>query len=107
MVSFLVIEAESPEKVDELSFDLPIMQEIGDQIQIEVIPIIPYHAFANFLYGSVGQEKTAKAIDFQVDPAREGIFYWLVFNVEYVGLWHRSCILFVRFILSQNVTLCY
>ena len=82
---FSVIEADNPEKVDELSFELPIMKEIGDQVHIEVTPVIPYHSFANFLYGSVGEGKSAKACDASIDPAKEGIFYWLVFNVEYAG----------------------
>lgn len=81
-----VIEAESPEKVDELSFDLPIMQEIGDQVQIEVTPIMPYNAFANFVFEKVGQEKSTKDNDAQVDASKDGIFYWLVFNVEYIGM---------------------
>ena len=81
----LVIEADSPEKVDKLSFELPIMKEMGDQVQIEVTPIMPYHAFANFLYGSVGEEKAAKTHDASIDPTKEGIFYWLIFNVEYAG----------------------
>ena len=82
---FLVIEADSPEKIDELSFELPIMKEMGDQVHIEVTPVIPYHAFANFLYESVGEGKSAKASDGSVDPTKEGLFYWLVFNVEYIG----------------------
>ncbi|XP_065051448.1 uncharacterized protein LOC135681086 [Rhopilema esculentum] len=82
----VVIESESPEKVDQLSFDLPIMKEIGNQVKIEVTPIIPYYSFANFLFENFGEEKSAKASDTGVDVAKEGIFYWLVFNIEYAGM---------------------
>ena len=82
---FSVIEADNAEKIDELSFELPIMKEIGDQVHIEVTPVIPYHSFANFLFESVGEEKSAKACEASVDPAKEGIFYWLFINVEYAG----------------------
>jgi len=81
-----VIEADSPEAVDELSFELPIMKEMGNQVQIEVTPIIPYHTFASYLYKSVGEEQSATSNDVSVDPTKEGIFYWLVFHVEYAGM---------------------
>ena len=81
-----MIESESPEKVDQLSFDLPIMKEIGNQVKIEVTPIIPYYSFANFLFENFGEEKSARASDTGVDVAKEGIFYWLVFNIEYAGV---------------------
>ena len=80
-----MIEADSPETVDELSFELPIMKEMGNQVQIEVTPVIPYHTFANYLYKSVGEEQSSNSSDVSVDPTKEGIFYWLVFNVEYAG----------------------
>eukprot|EP00112_Aurelia_sp_Birch-Aquarium-sp1_P023991 Seg738.2 transcript_id=Seg738.2/GoldUCD/mRNA.D3Y31 product="hypothetical protein" protein_id=Seg738.2/GoldUCD/D3Y31 len=83
---FVVVEAESPEQIDQLSFSLPIMKEMGDQVQIEVTPLIPYHSFANFLLQSTGEEQNAKSSDVAVNTAKDGIFYWLIFHIEYAGM---------------------
>lgn len=61
------------------------MKEMGDQVQIEVTPLIPYHSFANFLLQSTGEEQNAKSSDVAVNTAKDGIFYWLIFHIEYAG----------------------
>ena len=43
-----------PDKLDQLSFDLPIMQEMGDTVDLEVSPLQPYAAFAADLRGLAG-----------------------------------------------------
>ena len=43
-----------PDKLDQLSFDLPIMQEMGGTVDLEVSPLQPYAAFAADLRGLAG-----------------------------------------------------
>ena len=89
-----VVDVESPEKMDQLSFDLPIMREMGNQVQIEVTPIIQYQNFANFLNEKLGNEHELLPSDAAIDTTKEGIFYWLVLHVEYPGNYipYTSCV---------------
>ena len=43
-----------PDKMDQVSFDLPIMQEMGGTVDIEVSPLQPYAAFAADLRSLAG-----------------------------------------------------
>ena len=43
-----------PDKLDQLSLDLPIMQEMGGTVDLDVSPLQPYAAFAADLRGLAG-----------------------------------------------------
>ena len=37
---------DNPDDIDRMSFNLPIVKETGDQVQLEVTLLRPYEAFA-------------------------------------------------------------
>ncbi|MDH5231384.1 MAG: muconolactone Delta-isomerase family protein [Gammaproteobacteria bacterium] len=42
-----VVNVDSPDTLDQISFDLPIMREMGQHVQIAVTPLRRYEDFAN------------------------------------------------------------
>ena len=42
---FILLCVESPYEVDRISFDLPMMKQMGDSIHMEVKSVRPYEAF--------------------------------------------------------------
>jgi muconolactone D-isomerase len=41
-----IVNVDSPDILDQILFDLPIMKEIGQHIQVKVTPLRPYEDFA-------------------------------------------------------------
>ena len=85
-----------PDKMDQVSFDLPIMQEMGGTVDIEVSPLQPYAAFAADLRSLAGLGP--------LDPpspaaggwgSGEGELFWVdcelsqegLSQAEFLGLW--------------------
>ena len=66
-----------------VSFNLPMMKLMGDQVHLEMTPLRPYEGFANDVSKLLG----ANSPDYQdLDPVpKAGLFYWLTFTIEYDG----------------------
>ena len=43
------MRVENPDDIGRMSFNLPIVKEMGDQVQLEVTPLRAYEAFATEL----------------------------------------------------------
>ena len=43
------MRVDNPDDIDRMSFNLPIVKEMGDQVQLEVTPLRAYEAFATEL----------------------------------------------------------
>jgi muconolactone delta-isomerase len=41
-----IVDAASPDQLDQILLDLPIMQKMGQHVQVEVIALRPYESFA-------------------------------------------------------------
>ncbi len=82
----LVAEVESPEQMDAIAFGLPLMKEIGNQVQVDVTPVTEYHNFANFLETATGEKVSPPAGQVPIDSTKEGIFYWLTIQIGYSGI---------------------
>ena len=75
------MRVDNPDDIDRMSFNLPIVKEMGDQVQLEVTPLRAYEAFATEL----NQKVTGEDDTFEEMPtvSKEGLFYWLTFTIEY------------------------
>ena len=80
----LVMRADSPDDVDQLSFHLPMFKEMGDQVQMEVTPLRSYAGLATDLKQRVDGGDDAIFEDTPTVP-KAGLFYWITFNIEYPG----------------------
>ena len=79
----LVTRVDNPDDIDRMSFNLPIVKEMGDQVQLEATPLRAYEAFATELNKKVtGEEDTFEELP---TVPKEGLFYWLTFAIEYPG----------------------
>lgn len=81
---FCVMRADSPDDVDRLSFHLPMLKEMGDQVQMEVTPLRSYAGLATDLKQRVDGGDDAIFEDTPTVP-KAGLFYWITFNIEYPG----------------------
>ncbi|CAH3147438.1 unnamed protein product [Porites evermanni] len=81
--SLLVMRVDKPDDIDRMSFNLPIVKEMGDQVQLEVTPLRAYEAFATELNKKVtGEDDTFEELP---TVPKEGLFFWLTFTIEYPG----------------------
>ena len=78
-----VMRVDNPDDIDRMSFSLPIVKEMGDQVQLEVKPLRAYEAFATELNKKVTGEEDS----FQGLPTipKAGLFYWITITIEYPG----------------------
>ena len=78
-----VMRVNNPDDIDRMSFNLPIVKEMGDQVELEVKPLRAYEAFATELKRKVTGEEDA----FQELPSipKAGLFYWITITIEYPG----------------------
>ncbi|KAM7451427.1 hypothetical protein ABFA07_001086 [Porites harrisoni] len=80
---FYVMRVDNPDDIDRMSFNLPIVKEMGDQVQLEVTPLRAYEAFATELNKKVtGEDDTFEELP---TVSKEGLFFWLTFTIEYPG----------------------
>ena len=74
------MRVDNPDEIDRMSFNLPIVKEMGDQVQLEVTPLRAYEAFATELNKKVtGEDDTFEEMP---TVSKEGLFYWLTFTIE-------------------------
>ena len=52
------MRVDNPDDIDRMSFNLPIVKEMGDQVQLEVTPLRAYEAFATELNKKVLEKTT-------------------------------------------------
>eukprot|EP00794_Sanderia_malayensis_P016872 gene16872-18577_t len=83
---YLVVDVESSEAVETMSFSLPLFKELGNQVEVSVTPITEYYNFANFINQAIGSDERYPAKKTFVNPEKEGIFYWLKFTIEYMDM---------------------
>ena len=78
-----VMRVDNPDDIDRMSFSLPIVKEMGDQVELEVKPLRAYEAFATELNKKVTGEEDS----FQELPTipKAGLFYWITITIEYPG----------------------
>ncbi|XP_073249059.1 uncharacterized protein [Porites lutea] len=78
-----VMRVDNPDDIDRMSFNLPIVKEMGDQVELEVKPLRAYEAFATELNKKVTGEEDA----FQelTTIPKAGLFYWITIMIEYPG----------------------
>ena len=77
------MRVDNPDDIDRMSFSLPIVKEMGDQVELEVKPLRAYEAFATELNKKVTGEEDS----FQELPTipKAGLFYWITITIEYPG----------------------
>lgn len=51
---FAILDVESPDVLDQISFDLPIMKRMGQHVDIQVTAIRRYEDFANDVKSRLG-----------------------------------------------------
>ena len=77
------MRVDNPDDIDRMSFNLPIVKEMGDQVQLEVTPLRAYEAFVTELNKKVtGEDDTFEELP---TVPKEGLFFWLTFTIEYPG----------------------
>lgn len=78
-----VMKVDSPDDIDRISFHLPMVKEMGDQVQLEVTPLRTYEGLATELNKKVTGDDTT----FEEVPTvpKAGLFYWITSTIEYPG----------------------
>ena len=78
-----VMKVDSPDDIDRISFHLPMVKEMGDQVQLEVTPLRTYEGLATELNKKVtGDDTTFEEVP--TVPKAE-LFYWITSTIEYPG----------------------
>ena len=81
----LVMRVDNPDDIDRMSFNLPIVKEMGDQVQLEVKPLRAYEAFATELNKKVtGEEDSFQELP-TIPRPKAGLFFWITITIEYPG----------------------
>ena len=80
--AILVVDLDS-EVLDKVLLQLPLMKLLGNQIDLKVTALRPYEKFATDVNKLIQKEEQHDVID---TVKRDGLFFWLEFNVEYKGM---------------------
>ena len=80
--AILVVDLDS-DVLDKLLMELPLMKLLGNQVDLKVTALRPYEKFATDVNSLIQKEKKHDILD---TVKRDGLFYWLEFNVEYKGM---------------------
>ena len=98
------MRVDNPDDIDRMSFNLPIVKEMGDQVQLEVTLLRAYEAFATELNKNVtGEDDTFEELP---TVPKEGLFYWLTFRIEYPGIGIAVIPCSVRVLVGVAVSHC-
>ena len=63
--------------------ELPLMKLLGNQVYLKVTVLRPYEKFATDVNKLIQKEKQHDILD---TVKRDGLFFWLEFNIEYKGM---------------------
>ena len=78
----LVVDLD-PDVLDKMLLEIPMMKLLGNQLDLKVTALRPYEKFATDVNKLIQKEKHHDVLD---TVKRDGLFFWLEFNVEYKGM---------------------
>lgn len=82
-----VYRAESPEVIDKLSFDSPIMKEFGDQVTIKSSLLRPYYSWYKELKERTSIEgDVLENLPSKFDPEKQANYYFVTMDIGYEGI---------------------
>ena len=97
---FIIVDLEL-EQLDQVLFQIPMSKNIGDQLKIDVTPIIPYKKFSEFIQQQ-GSKNAAvdNSVSDNASQSKSGSHFWLTITYNYKGHSQQELVE----ILSENDT---